>query len=87
MRAMNERADVALQAAVLAHGIAELQPFVEGNKRTAELAFVTFLEENGYLLTASQPERAGWIEELSQGIPPERLVEHIRAAIVPAHRE
>ena len=82
-----ERADVALQAAVLAHGIAELQPFVEGNKRTAELAFVAFLEENGYLLTASQPERDSWIEELSEGIPPERLAEYIRAAIVPARRE
>jgi prophage maintenance system killer protein len=30
-----EEADLALQAAVLAHGIAETQPFIDGNKRTA----------------------------------------------------
>ena len=30
-----QHADLPLQAAVLAHGIAETQPFVDGNKRTA----------------------------------------------------
>lgn len=33
--AQYENADLALQAAVLAHGIAETQPFVDGNKRVA----------------------------------------------------
>jgi prophage maintenance system killer protein len=28
---------------VLAHGIAETQPFVDGNKRTALVAMLTFL--------------------------------------------
>lgn len=74
-------ADVALQAAVLAHGIAEQQPFVDGNKRVATLVFVAFLEENGYRLTASQAERAGWILGLSQGMTAEDLADRIRAAL------
>lgn len=41
-----EPADIGLQAAVLAHGIAETQPFVDGNKRTALVAMLTFLEIN-----------------------------------------
>ncbi|MGH9099041.1 MAG: Fic family protein, partial [Acidimicrobiales bacterium] len=40
-------ADLALQAVVLAHGIAETQPFVDGNKRGALIALITFLELNG----------------------------------------
>jgi death-on-curing family protein len=39
-----EDADLALQAAVLAHGIAEGQLFIDGNKRTALVAMLTFLE-------------------------------------------
>lgn len=38
-----------VQAAVLAHGIAEPQSFVDGNKREALIALVTFLELNGYV--------------------------------------
>jgi death-on-curing family protein len=37
-----EDADLALQAAVLAHGIAESQLFIDGNKRTALVAMLTF---------------------------------------------
>src|ERR1700744_5654020 len=40
-------ADLALQAAVLAHGIAEGQQFIDGNKRTALIAMLAFLEING----------------------------------------
>lgn len=36
-----ESADLAVQAAVLAHGIAEGQPFVDGNKRLALIAMPT----------------------------------------------
>ena len=44
MYAHYQAADLALQAAVLAHGIAEGQPFIEGNKRTAALACIAFLK-------------------------------------------
>jgi death-on-curing family protein len=56
-----EEADMALQAAVLAHGIAETQPFIDGNKRTALIAMLTFLELNGFRVTACDPELAEWI--------------------------
>ena len=36
-----QSADLALQAAVLAHGIAESQTFIDGNKRLAPLLFWT----------------------------------------------
>jgi death-on-curing protein len=43
-----ENADLALQAAVLAHGIAEGQAFIDANKRLALVAMLTFFELNGY---------------------------------------
>ncbi len=46
-------ADLALQAAVLVHAIAEGQAFVDGNKRTALIAMDAFLEANGYALDVS----------------------------------
>jgi death-on-curing protein len=45
-------ADLALQAAVLAHGIAEGQQFIDGNKRTALIVMLTFLEVNGWHVEA-----------------------------------
>lgn len=49
-------ADLALQAAVLAHGIAESQAFLHGNKRLAPVAMLTFLEVNGYQIDATDPD-------------------------------
>lgn len=77
-----ENADLALQAAVLAHGIAEGQPFLDGNKRIALVAMLTFLEANGYRARASDPELADWIIRLSTGTTPQELAQLIRAAIV-----
>lgn len=76
-------ADLAMQAAVLAHGIAESQVFIDGNKRTAWAALRTFLNVNGYDVTASQAERAEWILELSSGGTAEGLAAHIRGALIP----
>lgn len=75
-----EDADLALQAAVLAHGIAETQPFIDGNKRIALVAMLTFLEINGTRLQATDPELAGWIIGLSAGSTPEDLADEIRSA-------
>jgi death on curing protein len=75
-----ENADLALQAAALAHGIAETQPFIDGNKRLALVALLTFLEINGVIVEAGDPELAGWILSLSTGAPPADLAERIRAA-------
>ena len=40
--------DVFIKAAVLAYGIAESQAFVDGNKRTALVTALTFLQVNGH---------------------------------------
>ena len=77
-------ADLALQAAVLAHGIAEGQPFLDGNKRLALVAMLTFLEANGYQITATDPELADWILRLSGDLTPEQLAELIRPRLIPA---
>ncbi len=60
-------ADLALQAAVLAHGIAEGQQFIDGNKRAALVVMLTFLEINGWRVEASDPELADWILSFSAG--------------------
>jgi death on curing protein len=79
-----QHADIALQAAVLAHGIAESQAFLDGNKRLALVAMLTFLEANGHRVDATDPELADWIIRLSAGLTPEQIAEAIRARLVPA---
>lgn len=73
-----EDADIALQAAVLAHGVAESQAFIDGNKRLALVSMLTFLEVNGYEVEATDPELAEWIIDLSAGTTPEEFAELIR---------
>ena len=73
-----EDADLALQAAALAHGIAESQAFIDGNKRLALVAMLTFLEINGYAIVGSDAELAAWIISLSAGTTPEQLAGLIR---------
>ena len=68
-----QEADLALQAAALAHGIAESQAFIDGNKRLALVSMLTFLEVNGYEVKAADPELADWIIGLSAGTTPEEL--------------
>jgi len=44
-------------AAAYAFGIAANHPFVDGNKRTALIASITFLKLNGLQVTADKAER------------------------------
>jgi death-on-curing protein len=78
-----QEADLALQAAVLAHGIAEAQSFVDGNKREALIAMITFLELNGYVLVANDPELASWIISFSAGATPEDVAGSLRGCLKP----
>lgn len=78
-----EDADLALQATVLAHGIAESQTFFDGNKRLALVAMLTFLEINDQRVDASDPELAEWIISLSAGATPAGLAELIRQRLRP----
>jgi death-on-curing protein len=72
---------VALQAAVLAQGIAESQVFVDGNKRTALISLLTFLDINGWMLDADDVALASWILDLSQGLSAEELAQRLRGAL------
>ena len=78
------QADLALQAAVLAHGIAETQPFIDGNKRTALVAMLTFLELNDHRIEASDRELADWIISFSAGTSPAEVAAAIRPHLTPA---
>ena len=75
-------ADFAMQAAVLASGIAETQPFVEGNKRAALAAMLTFIAVNGFELNATQAQLADWIIRLSAKLDDDGLASLIRGALV-----
>ena len=81
-----QKADLALQGAVLAHGIAEGQFFIDGNKRLALVAMLTFLEVNGNRVDASDPELAEWILDLTAVTGPDELAQRIRAALVPVRK-
>jgi death on curing protein len=78
-----EDADLALQAAVLAHGIAESQAFIDANKRLALVAMLTFLELNGYRVESSDPDLANWILSFSAGTTPQQLAPLVRDAMRP----
>lgn len=82
---MYEQADLASQAAVLAHGIAEGQCFIDGNKRIAYAAMRSFLLINGYELTAPREEFARRILDFNDpttGETIETLATRIRANII-----
>jgi death-on-curing protein len=81
-----ENADLAVQAAALAHGLAEGQFFIDGNKRLGLVAMLTFLEINGFRVEATDSELAAWILDLAAGGTAENLAERIRAALIPAGR-
>jgi death on curing protein len=77
--------DLAGLAAALAYGLARNHPFVDGNKRTAHVAYRTFLELNGAELMATDEEKYVSILALAEGKLSERdfatsLREHLRPA-------
>jgi len=74
-------ADLALQAAALAHSIVEGQLFIDGNKRLALVAMLTFLEINGYLVNATDRELADWILSFSNGATPEQVARRLQVAL------
>ncbi|MBX9811051.1 MAG: type II toxin-antitoxin system death-on-curing family toxin, partial [Burkholderiales bacterium] len=49
--------DLADLAAALAYGLARNHPFVDGNKRTAHVAYRTFLALNGAELVATDEDK------------------------------
>lgn len=64
--------DLADLAAALAYGLARNHPFVDGNKRTAHVAYRTFLALNGAELAATDEEKYVAMLALSEGKLAER---------------
>lgn len=60
--------------------------FVDGNKRLALVAMLTFLEINGYRVDTSDPELAESILDLASGTAPEELAARIRTTLIPTRR-
>ncbi len=72
--------DVFELAAAYAYGIARNHPFADGNKRTAFVTAVLFLELNGYRLTATKEDRVLTFLSLAAGeVAEEELADWIRS--------
>ncbi len=65
MAAYYEEADLVRQAAFLAVGIAQNQPYLDGNKRTAYMAAVVFLRVNGQPFNGDRLELARELEAVA----------------------
>lgn len=66
MAAFYDNADIIRQASVLAIGISQNQPFVDGNKRTALAVTDAFLRLNGYRVGGSGVEFAKQLEAVAE---------------------
>jgi len=64
--------DLADLAAALAYGLARNHPFVDGNKRTAHVAYRTFLALNGAELVATDEDKYVAMIALAEGRLAER---------------
>ena len=75
-------ADLAQQAAVLAHGIVEAHAFQDANKRVALAALFTFLHVNGHTTAAPKRLRSQWMIALATGTLAEDVAAQIREHLV-----
>ena len=69
---------------MVAHGIAETQPFIDGNKRAALVVMLAFLEINGARVEASDRELADWIISFSAGALPRDVAVAVRQRLTTA---
>lgn len=82
-----EGGDLARLAAAYAFGISRNHPFVDGNKRTALLAIVTFLGLNDVEFAADEAEAVVMIRDLAAGEIDEEAVARWIADNMPAGRK
>jgi death on curing protein len=81
--AYGENVDVAALAASYAFGIAKNHPFLDGNKRTALVVAITFLNLNGSDLEAPLPEVYTKFLGLAEGsVSEEELAEWLRERLI-----
>jgi death-on-curing protein len=77
------RASVARLAAAYGFGLARSHPYRDGNKRTAFLAMVTFVELDGYAFEATDAEVVAEMLALADGrVSEEELASWVRRHIV-----
>ncbi|MSQ36702.1 MAG: type II toxin-antitoxin system death-on-curing family toxin [Chloroflexi bacterium] len=76
-------ADLAEQAATLLWGIAENQPFVDGNKRLGLVVTLTFLEVNGYVVDLSEDERVRLMFDVADGLDVRQVADRLRPLMRP----
>ena len=79
-------ADLAEQAATLLWGLAENQPFVDGNKRVALVVTLTFLELNGYRIESTEDERVELMFEIAKGLGVDEVASRLRSKLRPLER-
>ena len=76
--------DIAALAASYAFGIAKNDPFLDGNKRTALVVSVTFLNLNGYDFDATPAETYAAFLGLAEGtVSEDELAEWFRKRLFP----
>ena len=76
--------DLAVKAAILLIGLVKNHPFVDGNKRTAFLATLRFLEVNGYMLTAAEEELFNLVQDVvSSQVEKNQVTEWLKAHTKP----
>ncbi|HEX6507968.1 MAG TPA: type II toxin-antitoxin system death-on-curing family toxin [Chloroflexota bacterium] len=76
-------ADIAMQAAILAHGVAQSQSFLDGNKRTALITMATFLALNGWGVDVPDPRPAQLIIDFAADAPADVLADELRGGLLP----
>jgi death-on-curing protein len=64
---LNPKPDLATIAAAYAFGIAKNHPFIDGNKRTAQVVYRTFLLLNGLNLRAADDDKYSALIGLAEG--------------------
>ena len=77
--------DLALLAASYAFGVARNHPFIDGNKRTALLVCLLFIEKNGGRIDAMDAELLAIFLDLAAGeLGEEELADWLRERVSPA---
>ena len=80
-----ESPDIIEMAAKLTSGVVKNHPFVDGNKRTGFLLGALFLELNGVVLIAAEPDATRVVLALAAGqIDEAAYAEFLRASTVPS---
>lgn len=82
LHAYEPDSDIAALAAAYAFGIVKNHPFIDGNKRTGYVVMETFLQLNGYTLSATPEEKYLTILTLASGdLSEEELADWLRERV------